>query len=143
MRDTKKRLAVAVMASGTTTTEIFGVGPVIAATVIGYAAGVSRFGSRARFAADNGTAPIGVSSGKARCRLSFVAWSMPAADGGTVLRGARTDGSRTGACSRTRPSRPVSCGGREAERWMIQQGWYRPARQTAAVTDASWRGRGR
>jgi transposase len=63
MRDTKKRLAVAVQASGTTVTEIFGVGPVIAATIIGYVADVSRFPSRDRFAAYNGTAPIEVSSG--------------------------------------------------------------------------------
>ena len=63
MRDTKKRLAVAVRASGTTVTEIFGVGPVIAATIIGYVADVSRFPSRDRFAAYNGTAPIEVSSG--------------------------------------------------------------------------------
>ena len=63
MRDTKKRLAAAVQASGTTVTEIFGVGPVIAATIIGYVADVSRFPSRDRFAAYNGTAPIEVSSG--------------------------------------------------------------------------------
>jgi hypothetical protein len=71
MRGTKKKLAVAVHASGTTTTEIFGVGPVIAATVIGYARNVSRFGSRDHFAACNGTAPIEVSSGNRKIhRLS-------------------------------------------------------------------------
>ena len=62
MRDTKKRLAVTVRASGTTLTEIFGVGPVIAATMIGYVADASRFPGRDRFAACNGTAPIEVSS---------------------------------------------------------------------------------
>jgi transposase len=71
MRDTKKKLAVAVRVSGTTTTEIFGAGPVIAATVIGYASDVSRFGSRDHFAACNGTAPIEVSSGNRKIhRLS-------------------------------------------------------------------------
>jgi transposase len=71
MRDTKKKLAVAVRASGTTTTEIFGVGPVIAATVIGCAASVSRFPGRDSFAAYNGTAPIEVSSGNRKIhRLS-------------------------------------------------------------------------
>jgi transposase len=71
MRDTKKRLAVAVRASGTTVTEIFGVGPVIAATMIGYVADVSRFPSRDHFAAYNGTAPIEVSSGNRKIyRLS-------------------------------------------------------------------------
>ena len=71
MLDTKKKLAVAVRASGTTLTEIFGVGPVIAATVIGYVADTSRFPSRDNFAAYNGTAPIEVSSGNRKIyRLS-------------------------------------------------------------------------
>jgi transposase len=71
MRDTKKRLAAAVTASGTTVTSVFGVGPVIAATMIGYVADVARFPSRDRFAAYNGTAPIEVSSGNRRIyRLS-------------------------------------------------------------------------
>jgi transposase len=63
MRDTKKRLEVAVKASGTTVTEVFGVGPYVAATVIGYVGDVARFLDRDRFAAYNGTAPIEVSSG--------------------------------------------------------------------------------
>ena len=50
-------------ASGTTLTGIFGVGPVIAAAVLGAAGDPSRFGDRDRFAAYNGTAPIEVSSG--------------------------------------------------------------------------------
>ena len=71
MRDTKKKLAVTVRASGTTLTEIFGVGPVIAATMIGYVADVSRFPSRDNFAAYNGTAPVEVSSGNRKIyRLS-------------------------------------------------------------------------
>jgi transposase len=61
--ETKKKLAVAVRASGTSLTEVFGIGPVIAATVIGDARDVSRFASRDRFAAYDGTAPIEVSSG--------------------------------------------------------------------------------
>jgi transposase len=63
LRGTKKKLAAAVRASGTTLTEIFGVGPVIAGTVIGDAGDVSRFATRDHFAACNGTAPIEVSSG--------------------------------------------------------------------------------
>ena len=71
MRETKKKLAVTVRASGTTLTEIFGVGPVIAATMIGYVADASRFPSRDNFAAYNGTAPIEVSSGNRKIyRLS-------------------------------------------------------------------------
>jgi transposase len=61
--ETRKKLATAVRASGTTLTGVFGVGPVIAATVIGDVRDVSRFGGRDRFAACNGTAPIEVSSG--------------------------------------------------------------------------------
>ncbi len=53
-------------AAGTTLTEIFGVGPFIAATVIGETGDVSRFASRDAFAAYNGTAPIEVSSGSGR-----------------------------------------------------------------------------
>src|SRR5215471_13748113 len=72
MRESKKKLAIAVRASGTTVTEIFGVGPVIAATVIGDAAGVARFATRDRFAAYNGTAPVEVSSGNRKVhRLSL------------------------------------------------------------------------
>ena len=72
LRETRKKLAVAVRASGSTVTEVFGVGPVIAATVIGDVRDVSRFASRDRFAACNGTAPIEVSSGNRKVhRLSL------------------------------------------------------------------------
>jgi transposase len=56
-REVTKKLATAVKASGTSLTEVFGVGPVIAATVIGDVVAVARFGTRDRFAACNGTAP--------------------------------------------------------------------------------------
>jgi transposase len=69
--DTKKKLTVAVRASGTTLTQIFGVGPVVAGTVIGAVRDVSRFPDRDHFAAYNGTAPIEVSSGNRKIyRLS-------------------------------------------------------------------------
>ena len=71
LRDTKERIAAAVKASKTTLTELFGVGPIIAATVIGDVANVARFASRDAFAAYNGTAPIEVSSGRRKIfRLS-------------------------------------------------------------------------
>ena len=71
MRDAKKRLTVAVRASGTTLTSLSGVGPIVAATVIGETREVSRFASRDHFAAYNGTAPIEVSSGRRKIyRLS-------------------------------------------------------------------------
>jgi transposase len=70
--ETRKKLAVAVRASGSTVTEVFGVGPFIAATVIGDVRDVSRFASRDRFAAYNGTAPVEVSSGSRKVhRLSL------------------------------------------------------------------------
>jgi transposase len=62
-RDTSKKLAVAVRASGTTVTEVFGVGPAVAAAVIGDVRDISRFPGRDCFAAYNGTAPVEVSSG--------------------------------------------------------------------------------
>ena len=71
-REVKKKLAAAVTASGTSLTEVFGVGPVIAATVIGDVITVARFPSRDHFAACNGTAPAGVSSGQRKIhRLSL------------------------------------------------------------------------
>ena len=63
MRDTRAKLTVAVRAAGTSLTGLFGVGPVIAATVIGDVRDVSRFPGRDHFAAWNGTAPVEVSSG--------------------------------------------------------------------------------
>jgi transposase len=59
-----KRLAVAVEASGTSLTDIYGVGPVVAGLLIGYTGDPSRFGTRHHYAAYNGTAPIEASSGK-------------------------------------------------------------------------------
>jgi transposase len=71
LRDTKKKLAAAVRASGTTVTEIFGVGPVVAGIIIGDVRDVNRFPDRDHFAAYNGTAPIEVSSGQRKIyRLS-------------------------------------------------------------------------
>ena len=63
IRETRKKAAAAVRAAGTCLTGLFGVGPVIAAAVIGDVRHVSRFPGRDRFAACNGTAPIEVSSG--------------------------------------------------------------------------------
>jgi transposase len=57
MHEAKKKLTITVRASATTLTEIFGVGPVVAATVIGEVRDVSRFADRDHFAAYNGTQP--------------------------------------------------------------------------------------
>ena len=63
MRASKSRIAAAVTESGTTLVELFGVGPVVAAMVLGYTGDVTRFRNRDHFAAYTGTAPIEVSSG--------------------------------------------------------------------------------
>jgi hypothetical protein len=72
IRETRTRLGAAVQASGTTLTGIFGIGPVIAAAIVGTVGDPSRFADRDRFAAYNGTAPVEVSSGQRKIhRLSL------------------------------------------------------------------------
>ena len=62
----------AVVASKTTVTDVYGVGPIVAAFLIGYTGDIGRFASAGHYAAYNGTAPIEVSSGgKKRHRLSM------------------------------------------------------------------------
>ena len=68
LRGTRKKLAAAVKASGTSLTQVFGVGPVIAGTVIGDAGDVARFPGRDHLASYNGTAPVEVSSGNRKVR---------------------------------------------------------------------------
>jgi len=63
LHEVGKRLAAIVLASRTSLTAIFGVGPVVAATVIAITGDVHRFPTADRFAAYAGTAPIEVSSG--------------------------------------------------------------------------------
>src|ERR1022692_1799059 len=86
IRESKKKLAVVVRASGTSLTEIFGVGPVVAATVIGDAGDVTRFASRDHFASYNGTAPIEVSSGNRRFNHAIHMAAIP------QIRHAHSDG---------------------------------------------------
>jgi transposase len=67
----KTRITTAVTASSTTVTEVFGVGPVLAAYLIGYSGDVERFPTAGHYARDNGTAPIEASSGpRVRHRLN-------------------------------------------------------------------------
>jgi transposase len=63
MRASRRRLEAAVRAAGTTVTDIFGVGPVVAAMVIGHARNIDRFANRDHFAAYAGTAPVEFASG--------------------------------------------------------------------------------
>jgi transposase len=72
LRASKKRIAVAVTASGTTLTDIYGVGPIGAATIIGYTKNITRFPTRGHYATYNATAPIEVSSaGNTKHRLNL------------------------------------------------------------------------
>jgi transposase len=67
-----ERIEAEVEASGTTLTEIFGVGPILAAKIIGTVGNVRRFPTKAHFASYSGTAPVEASSGEvARHRLSL------------------------------------------------------------------------
>jgi transposase len=66
-----RRIEVAVIASGTTVTDVYGVGPIVAAYLIGYTGDVCRFPSAGHHARYNATAPIEASSGpKVRHRLN-------------------------------------------------------------------------
>jgi transposase len=61
-----------VEASGTTLTEIFGVGPILPAKIVGIVGDVSRFASKAHFASYAGVVPMEASSGEVvRHRLSL------------------------------------------------------------------------
>jgi transposase len=67
----KTRISDAVAAANTSLLEIHGVGPIVAAIIIGHTGDVRRFATRDRFASYNGTAPIEASSGpKKRHRLN-------------------------------------------------------------------------
>src|SRR5829696_2445665 len=70
--DLNGRIGAEVEASGTTLTEIFGIGPILAARIIGTVGDVGRFPTKAHFASYAGTAPLEASSGEAvRHRLSL------------------------------------------------------------------------
>jgi transposase len=63
LKDSRARITAAVTASGTTVTEIFGVGPIVACMLIGFTGDPTRFETASRYAAYTGTAPIEFSSG--------------------------------------------------------------------------------
>ncbi len=64
LKASKARLAEAVEVSGTSLTDVYGVGPIVAGLLIGYTGDVARFPTRHHYAAYNGTAPIDASSGQ-------------------------------------------------------------------------------
>ena len=63
LTESHRRIRVAVHASQTTVTDIFGIGPVIACYLIGFTGDIQRFKSRDQYASYNGTAPVERSSG--------------------------------------------------------------------------------
>ena len=70
--DLNGRIGAEVEASGTTLIEIFGIGPILAARIIGAVGDVGRFPTKAHFASYAGTAPVEASSGEVvRHRLSL------------------------------------------------------------------------
>jgi transposase len=70
--DLNERIEAEVKASGTSLTGIFGVGPILAARIIGTVGSVERFPTKAHFASYSGTAPLETSSGEVvRHRLSL------------------------------------------------------------------------
>ncbi len=71
LKRSKTRITDAVVASATTLTDLYGVGPIVAAIVIGYSGDVCRFPTAGHYASYNGTAPIELSSaGRTVHRLS-------------------------------------------------------------------------
>ena len=71
MADTRARTVAAVVASKTSVTDIYGVGPIGAAIIVGHSGDIRRFPTAGHYARYNGTAPIEASSGpKARHRLN-------------------------------------------------------------------------
>jgi transposase len=62
-KESHRRIKIAVKASGTSVTNIYGVGPILAAGLIGYSGDIRRFANRDAYASYNGTAPIEFSSG--------------------------------------------------------------------------------
>jgi transposase len=63
LKESHKRIKTAVQASGTSLTELYGVGPILACELIGYTGDVRRFTTRDQFASYAGVAPIELSSG--------------------------------------------------------------------------------
>ena len=63
LKESHRRIRLTVKASGTSLTEVYGIGPIIACMLIGYSGDIRRYANRDRYAAYNGTAPVEYSSG--------------------------------------------------------------------------------
>ena len=64
IKESHRRIRTAVKASGTSLTDLYGVGPILAAALIGYSGDIRRFANRDPFASYNGTAPDRVLLGR-------------------------------------------------------------------------------
>ncbi len=63
LRDLHARIAVAVNASASSVTDVYGVGPIVACYLIGYTGDICRFATSGHYARYNASAPIEASSG--------------------------------------------------------------------------------
>jgi transposase len=73
LKDLERRTLDAVEISRTSLTELFGIGPTLAAKILGHVGNVTRFATKDHFASYTGTAPLEASSGDVtRHRLSRV-----------------------------------------------------------------------
>ncbi|MDP9208491.1 MAG: IS110 family transposase [Actinomycetota bacterium] len=66
VKTASQAIRTAVCEHGTTLTEVFGVGPVLAAKLLAHAGDITRFPDRDHFASYTGTAPVEASSGDVR-----------------------------------------------------------------------------
>jgi hypothetical protein len=72
LKANRQLIRTAVTASQTTVTDVYGVGPIVAAFLVGYSGDITRFESAGHYASYNGTAPIEMSSaGSRKHRLSL------------------------------------------------------------------------
>jgi transposase len=71
LRELKTRIAAAVRVADTTVTNVYGVGPIVAAYLIGYTGDITRFATHGHYARYNASAPLNASWGpKPRHRLN-------------------------------------------------------------------------
>jgi len=62
-KDVRKRTSAAIKASASTVTDVYGIGPMMGAIILGRSGDIRRFPTAGHFARHNGTAPIEASSG--------------------------------------------------------------------------------
>ena len=63
LKASHKKIRETIKATPTALTDVYGIGPIIAATLIGYTGDIRRFRNRDHYAAYTGTAPVEFSSG--------------------------------------------------------------------------------